>query len=87
MQKRCRIRVGVHAPTKSVSVPATISYNPGLPYTHTDKIAIGACNAVSFVSDAEQSTWLPCGIGVFDVTTSKISSDGGASQKSCDVTA
>ena len=32
---------------------------------HTDKIAIGACKAVSFVSDAEQSTWLPCGIGVF----------------------
>ena len=31
-------------------------------YTHTDKIAIGAFKAVNFVSDVEQSTWLPCGI-------------------------
>jgi len=59
-------RAGVHVPIKSVSVPAPISFfPPGLPYTQTDKIAIGACKAVSFVSDAEQSTWLPCGIGVF----------------------
>jgi len=34
-------------------------------YTHTDKIAIGAFKAVNFVSDVEQSTWLPCGIGGF----------------------
>ena len=33
--------------------------------TQSDKIAIGTCKAVSFVSVAEQSTWLPCGIGVF----------------------
>jgi len=38
-------------------------YNPGLVYTHTDKMAIGACKAVNFVSDADQSTWLTCGIG------------------------
>jgi len=29
-------------------------HNPGLVYTHNDKIAIGACKAVNFVSDAEQ---------------------------------
>jgi len=64
-----RVRASVHAPTKSVSVPASISLlppvQPGLVYTHTDKIAIGACKAFNFVSDAEQSIWLSCRIGGF----------------------
>jgi len=64
------VRVGVRAPTKSVSVTAVISLlspvqsRSGV-HTHTDKIGIGACMAISFVSDAEQSTWFPCGIGGF----------------------
>ena len=42
------VRVDVHAPTKSVSVPAAISLLPPVQprsgvHTHTDKIGIGAC--------------------------------------------
>jgi hypothetical protein len=64
------LKAGVHAPTKSVSLPAAISLLPPVQprsgvHTHTDKIGIGACKAVNFVSDAEQATWLPCGIGGF----------------------
>ena len=61
-------RAGVHAPTKAVSVLASIWLSsPVQPRSgvHTDKIAIGACKAVNFVSYREQSTWLPCGMGGF----------------------
>jgi len=58
------VRGGVHAPINSVSVPAPISVFPPVKprsAVHTDRQnRIGACKAVSFVSDAEQSTWLPC---------------------------
>jgi len=62
-------------------------YNPGLVYTHTDKIAICTCKAVSFVSDAEQSTWLPCGTGGFIccvcLLQKKILNNNVASQEEC----
>ena len=49
-------KIGVGA-----GVDIVVATSPtGLGYTYTDKIAIGACKAVNFVSDAEQSTWLPC---------------------------
>ena len=49
-------KIGVDA---GVDIVVAIS-TTGLVYAHTDKIAIGPCKAVNFVSDAEQSTWLPC---------------------------
>ncbi|KAJ8878229.1 hypothetical protein PR048_018806 [Dryococelus australis] len=46
---------------KSVSVPTFRR----LPYTHTDNIGVGGVQKISFVEYAEQSSWLPCGIGGF----------------------
>ena len=88
------VRAGVHAPTKSLSVPAPISLLPPVQprsgvHTHADKIPI-ACKAVNLVSDAVQSTWLTCGIGGFiccvasspETTTSKAERILGASYSS-----
>jgi hypothetical protein len=50
-------------------------YNPGLVYTHTDKITVGTCKAVNFVRDAELSTWLLCGMGGFTCSVCFISGE------------
>ena len=57
----CKIGVGAGDDI----VVATSTTKVWCSHTHRQNRYRGACKAVNFVSDAEQSTWLPCGIGGF----------------------